>query len=169
MYHNSATPPLPACYDDTCQPHQHLDMLSSSFVILAKRWELWWPSEVNKFGSLITDKTWSFKAVDCSWYRIGAGKDFQRPIRIIFVTDRSAARAIVGPDILIECVLNHSSLKPKWAADDLLPLECGNSINKIDGRAHGMMKMDRHSIVKSAWTIDKSDVQTVSADVSYHG
>ena len=70
-------------------------------------------SEVNKVGSLITDKTWSFNAVDCSWYRIGAGKDFQRPIRIIFVTDKLAARAIVGPDILIECVLNQSSLKPK--------------------------------------------------------
>jgi hypothetical protein len=28
MYHNSATPPLPACYDDTCQPHPHLNMLS---------------------------------------------------------------------------------------------------------------------------------------------
>ena len=28
MYHNSATPPLPACYGDTCEPHQHLNMLS---------------------------------------------------------------------------------------------------------------------------------------------
>ena len=28
MYHNSATPPLPACYGDTCEPHQSLNMLS---------------------------------------------------------------------------------------------------------------------------------------------
>jgi hypothetical protein len=28
MYHNSATPPLPACYGDTCEPHQPLNMLS---------------------------------------------------------------------------------------------------------------------------------------------
>ena len=28
MYHNSATPPLPACYGDTCEPHQTLNMLS---------------------------------------------------------------------------------------------------------------------------------------------
>ena len=28
MYHNSATPPLPACYDDTCEPPPLLNMLS---------------------------------------------------------------------------------------------------------------------------------------------
>ena len=31
MYHNSATPPLPARYDDTCEPHLPLNMLSHTF------------------------------------------------------------------------------------------------------------------------------------------
>ncbi len=50
---------------------------------------------------------------------MGAGKDLQRPMRMMLGTDRLAARAIVGPDIRMECVLNHSALNPKWAADDL--------------------------------------------------
>ncbi len=50
---------------------------------------------------------------------MGAGNDFQRPMCMMLGTDKLAARAIVGPDIRIECVLNHIALSPKWVADDL--------------------------------------------------
>jgi hypothetical protein len=44
MYHNSATPPLPACYGDTCEPHQPLNMLSrtAESMVPISMVPVWW-------------------------------------------------------------------------------------------------------------------------------
>ena len=94
----------------------------------------WIASAVNKVGLLTTAKIWSFNAVDCSWYRTGAGKDFHLPIFMMLVTDKLAARAIVGADMRMECVLNDVVSNPKWAADDLTAT-CIAVYNKHDNRS----------------------------------
>ena len=121
MYH-MWTPPIPKhaithCWVWLQLKRRTLD-LEDDFLVANTR-ESWISSAVNRVGLLTTDKKWSFKTVDCSWYRIGAGKDFHRPIFIMLGTDTLAARAIVGADIRIECVLKDLLSKPKWSAASL--------------------------------------------------
>jgi hypothetical protein len=127
MYHNSATPPFPACYDDTCQPHQHLDMLSFSLAVLARRWDWWFwswtrrqdPRKENIFGSKqcwVVDYRYNI-VIQCRRLCLIKNGSWQW-FPTTHVHD-VRNRHIVGPDILIECVLNHVALSPKWVADDL--------------------------------------------------
>jgi len=73
-------------------------------------------SDVNNVGLLTIDKIVLFNVVECSWYNNAAGINFHLPIRMQSGTGNRAARAIVGADIRIDCVLNHASSNPNTGA-----------------------------------------------------
>ena len=118
--------PEPACNDDTCQPGHALQdfhywkrrTLGLVDVHDNNNLESLMSSDVNNDRLLTTDKVVLFNAVDCSWYNNADGTDLQRPMRMTLGIGTLAAMAIVGPDNRIDCVLNHSSLSPKWEAED---------------------------------------------------
>jgi hypothetical protein len=75
-------------------------------------------SDVKQVGLLAKEMMWSLTAVDCSWYFMEDGTVFQRPMSKMIAVGSRAARAIVGTDIRIDCVLNQASSKLKCLADD---------------------------------------------------
>ena len=108
---------------------------------------------------LTTDKIVLFNTVDCSSYNNADGTDLQRPMRMTLGIGILAEIAIVGADIRIDCVLNHSSLSPNEKPTILRLFECRNITNTS---IYGKLEMTRRGpylIEKSALTRGRPNEQ----------